>query len=367
MADIKFIFLPFLVFTRVSLASSTSKLESWQFDDNSRSSWDLVWTCLSTIFACTWTVLCLNVPPRRHHNSRGGQFSRPAKKVLVWLVSVLCPELVAWIAVEDYFRARQLAIYCNAIQAEVNYEVSRRPTLSQQTEGPQNGQVQMRPVPVKWTTRQGFCIDMGGLAVQTQDAWLFTISRKTIGVFVRAGLVKGSDFDDEDIKDQAKVDTLGKLFTVVQSAWLTCNIIARVAYSLPISPLELTTVAYVALGLLIAGFWWLKPKDMTTSITIPLQCNRDDLPVEILQVMDANPKSCIQLRADVIAQNAAAGHATKSPPSTSSNRKKPYVLAYEPERLPKSTEDDLSHSAKTLNVIFATLLVITFGAVHIAG
>jgi hypothetical protein len=123
----------------------------------------------------------------------------------------------------------------------------------------------------------------------------------------------------------------------------------------------------VALGLLIAGFWWLKPKDMTTSITIPLQCNRDDLPVEILQVMDANPKSCIQLRADVIAQNAAAGHATKSPPSTSSNRKKLYVLAYEPERLPKSTEDDLSHSAKTLNVIFATLLVITFGAVHIAG
>lgn len=362
-----FIFLPFLVFTRVSLASSTSKLEGWQFDDTSRSSWDLVWTCLSTIFACTWTVLCLNVPPRRYHNSRGGQFSRLPKKVLVWLISVLCPELVAWIAVEDYFRARQLAIYCNAIQAEVNYEVSRRPTLSQQTESPQNGQVPMRPVPVKWTTRQGFCINMGGLAVQTQDAWLFTISRKTIGVFVRAGLVKSSDFDDEDIKDQAKVDALGKLFTVVQSAWLTCNIIARVAYSLPISPLELTTVAYVALGLLIAGFWWLKPKDMTTSIAIPLQCNRDDLPVEILQVMDASPESCIQLRADVIAQNAAAGHATKSPLSTSSNRKNPYVLGYEPERLPKSTEDDLSHSAKALNVILATLLVITFGAVHIAG
>lgn len=71
----------------------------------------------------------------------------------------------------------------------------------------------------------------------------FTISRKNIRAFIRADLVKRSDFVDEDIKDQAKVDTLGKLFTVVQSAWTTCNTITRAAYSLPISPLELVTVA----------------------------------------------------------------------------------------------------------------------------
>lgn len=33
--------------------SASTGLRSWQLDTNNRSTWDIVWSCSSTIFACT--------------------------------------------------------------------------------------------------------------------------------------------------------------------------------------------------------------------------------------------------------------------------------------------------------------------------
>jgi hypothetical protein len=98
---------------------------------------------------------------------------------------------------------------------------------------------------------------------------------------IQAGIVHCSDFRDQDIEDRTKADSFAKFFTVLQSTWFLCNIITRWACDLPVSPIELSTVAYVACGILIYGVWWYKPKDMGTSIAIHVRCNRDDLPIEV--------------------------------------------------------------------------------------
>lgn len=71
--------------------------------------------------------------------------------------------------------------------------------------------------------------------------------------FVHAGIIRYSDFGDRDIQDRAKADSLGKAFAVLRSSWFLYSVIARWAYSLPVSLIELETVAYVASGILIYG------------------------------------------------------------------------------------------------------------------
>src|ERR1700709_1452535 len=92
---------------------------------------------------------------------------------------------------------------------------------------------------------------------------------------IETGVIKCSDFKEEEIKSHSKADSLGTFVTVLQSTWVTVNIVARAAYDLPISPLEFVTLAYVACGLISYALWWHKPKDMEMAIPIFLPYDHD--------------------------------------------------------------------------------------------
>jgi hypothetical protein len=98
---------------------------------------------------------------------------------------------------------------------------------------------------------------------------------------------KAFPLEGRDIEDRAKADPFVKGLTLLQSFWVTCNIIARAGYHLPISPLEISTVAYVACAAVTYTLWWYKPKDMLTPITVFLSYNHDseDMPHEARQVL----------------------------------------------------------------------------------
>ncbi|KAG4429574.1 hypothetical protein IFR05_014949 [Cadophora sp. M221] len=67
---------------------------------------------------------------------------------------------------------------------------------------------------------------------------------------------------EDDISDRSKSDFFTKTFAIVQSTWLVIQSIARVSAGLPISELELATIAYVLCAIVIYGFWWCKPFDV---------------------------------------------------------------------------------------------------------
>ncbi|CAI7572942.1 unnamed protein product [Penicillium glandicola] len=283
-----------LSFAKRSLAQSSSTVEGWQFDGNTRTSWDILWTNLSTILACTWTALHLSVPRRKE--SEG---SRLSDKILAWIIAILAPELMTATAAEDFVRARSITARCNAAfdaidngktkpneraEAGDNVGPAKNTGLEEKAESEQKPEPgkQFEPVPLSskskehWKYIHGFCLNMHGVLLQTKDGWTYRVHSGNVVPFINAGVIKRSHLKSREIKDRAKADSLAKVFTLLQSFWVTCNIIARRAYDLPISPLEISTVAYVACAVIAYSMWWHKPKDMETPITIHLQHDRYD-------------------------------------------------------------------------------------------
>ncbi|KAL4762784.1 uncharacterized protein BDW70DRAFT_158393 [Aspergillus foveolatus] len=228
---------------------SSTALEGWTFNDNSRSSWDIVWTCLTTIFACTWTVL---------HMSE-----------------------IVLIASDEFWRVWSLRARCNEAQAASDCRTGvpdswlyrRTKPLAEVTlaAGIEDREPKLHPFPVRWTLAQCWCVQMDGLTLETEDGGYST------------------NFTEREIKDRAKADTLAKTFTVCQSTWVTANIVARAGYGLSITPFEFATLSYVACAIMAYACWWKKPQDMAVPITIPLRHRRDAMSAEIRRVMDARP------------------------------------------------------------------------------
>jgi hypothetical protein len=155
------------------------------------------------------------------------------------------------------------------------------------------------PFRTEWTLRKCFCIIAGGLSLQTQDGWTYIFRQGDIQPFIQAGIIEDVDFHDRDVEDHAKADSLGKTFTVIQTSWFLVDMIARWANSLPVAPIELGTVAYIACGLMMYAVWWYKPKDMSTPITIYIRCDRDNLPTHLLDHTATNPRGWVHIRAQI--------------------------------------------------------------------
>ncbi len=86
----------------VTAPPSDDQPVGWQAGDDHRSTWAIASSCLSTIFACTWSVQHLNVPGR----SDGGwvRFLRCCKWMMI---NILFPEFIVLHAVFEYAIALQ--------------------------------------------------------------------------------------------------------------------------------------------------------------------------------------------------------------------------------------------------------------------
>jgi hypothetical protein len=72
----------------------------------------------------------------------------------------------------------------------------------------------------------------------------------------------------EEIDDLSKADIFAKIFACVQSIWLVVQSIARVSVGLPITQLELATIALVFCALIMYALWWNKPFGVERTVTI---------------------------------------------------------------------------------------------------
>lgn len=291
-----------LLFVNGSLASNSTALVSWQLEGNGRSTWDILWPCLTTIFACTWTILHFGVWPRNISNRR------------IWLsqlrtaiLAILAPEVIFLLAAEELTDVKRVRELCNTAQRERDGEAEPKSWLSMHTRPLEQAQapkqhlhhIDLNPVNTEWSLPQCFCIVSNGLAVQTQDEWIYTIRYAEMKAFIQAGIFHPSDFRDQDIADRAKADPFAKGFAILQSTWFLCNVIARWVSTLPVSPIEVSTVAYVVCGILTYAAYWHKPKNMSTSIKIYLRYTRATLPAGILRLTESNPKGWVHLRARI--------------------------------------------------------------------
>ena len=71
-----------------------------------------------------------------------------------------------------------------------------------------------------------------------------------------------------EIKDRGKSDWLAKSLVLLQTSWFVMQCIARAIEHLPVTHLEIVTLAYAAMNFVIYIFWWNKPLNVNRPVRV---------------------------------------------------------------------------------------------------
>lgn len=71
-----------------------------------------------------------------------------------------------------------------------------------------------------------------------------------------------------EIKDKGKSDWLAKSLVLIQTVWFVTQCVARAIEHLPITHLEIVTLAYAAMNFFIYMFWWNKPLNVDRPVRV---------------------------------------------------------------------------------------------------
>lgn len=129
-----------------------------------------------------------------------------------------------------------------------------------------------------WTRTHGFFVLMGGFHAFTRDdtakpsqdrdagtPW-YPLDRDTV-----LQLVKKNEIElplEEEIQDRSKTDWLGTSLVILQTGWFVMQCIARGKTHLPLSELEVVTLAYMVVNVWIYIVWWDKPRNVDRPIRV---------------------------------------------------------------------------------------------------
>ena len=235
-------------------SSPCNLVDGWAMDNvvmrwspestNSRSTMGIVWTCLLTIFACSWTVVHPNFPDT-------GTFG--SKKV-VCALTVISPELVAY-------------------QAFIEYHVVRRctRTIRKITTGqwsmPQSFFIQMRGIKLEFQDGSEF-LGRPARCAETEKCFLGFVALSDWDLAVRLGLLDTKVLSVEDVRKRAKTSLVAKAAVCLQASWLVAQVTGRAINGLSITTLEVVTMAYVLCAFIIYAFWWHKPQDAEVHVKV---------------------------------------------------------------------------------------------------
>ncbi|KZP16873.1 hypothetical protein FIBSPDRAFT_1047166 [Athelia psychrophila] len=120
---------------------------------------------------------------------------------------------------------------------------------------------------IKWHARfvYSFFVQMGGFYLDDQGESIGPLSGEDMAILVRHGYVLPPA---EDIEDKSNGDWFSKSVALLQTFWFLAQCIARRAQHLFITQLEVVTLSYCAINLMIYAFWWHKPLNVDRPIHI---------------------------------------------------------------------------------------------------
>ncbi len=212
-----------------------SHRDGWVSQPDGRGTFDILWSCLFTIFLCTWVSLHLNVPAM--HETYRHQFSRKSR----WMLqAIMAPEFVLAFATGQ------------KVEANKSVEDFKNLVLPGQ-EHP------------KWTLRHGFYANMGGFVLQPPDWAAFPVNSKQLLWLVERGYVDYPKMTAKEVWDKSKADGFQKSLTCLQTGWFIIQIIGRAIQRLPITTLEITTLSFVLCALVMFSQWAHKPLDVESA------------------------------------------------------------------------------------------------------
>ncbi|KAF5309543.1 hypothetical protein D9619_012322 [Psilocybe cf. subviscida] len=236
------------------------------FNTNYRSTTDIIWSCVATIFACTWISVHPNVSGFNTSWTR-----RMKDRVFLMFWGIAAPEFLVIFAYRQWIGSRDIS---EAVLQAAPFEISSAGTL--------------------WTRTHSHFLQMGGFMFRDPSSnaaefiearELITDNDNDIGRDALRMVIQHAPSEDE-IWDRSKGDTFTKLIVALQTAWFLAQTISRPVQSLAITEIEIITLAYAAFNGAMYAFWWAKPLDVQSPIIVPFNNvyglrQRKEFPTEV--------------------------------------------------------------------------------------
>ncbi|KAF8516558.1 hypothetical protein BU17DRAFT_50787 [Hysterangium stoloniferum] len=216
-----------------------------------RSVWDIIWSCLATIFACSWVSVHPNMP---EPDEAGWAVTSRKLELMFW--GIIAPELTIYWAVRQWHGARRLKEQYRGTSSSVNLWNA---LLINCVETDQ-----------QWTATHGHFIQMGGFMLYSGQDAKGTLSPERLKEFHGKGIIQFPTIKKEEIQDRSKGDALSKGLVVIQTTWFIIQCIARKAEGLDTTQIELLTLALAALNGVMYFLWWDKPLDVRWPVPVQL-------------------------------------------------------------------------------------------------
>jgi hypothetical protein len=200
---------------------------------DTRSIFNILWSCLTTIFACSWIAVHPNIPA-----PGDSQWTVLKRRLAIMGYVLLTPEMVIFWAWRQH-------------NAASNFTKKH-----QENKG--------------WTRVHAFFLIMGGFTLHKGGKPVRVLEAKELEELSEAGKIEWPTITEEEIADRSKGDYLSKTIVVFQTTWFILQCIARGAYGLAVTELEVVTLAFATLNGILYYFWWDKPLDVRCSIPVHL-------------------------------------------------------------------------------------------------
>lgn len=252
------------------MTANQTLVHGWKSTDCGRGTSDILWSCLSTILLCVWTVIHLPLPCCSRFEDGQPIPGEPSQSWRDWIIrngivpavfSVIAPELLTFTAIRELINAWK---------------------------------DQKRITEMNWTLTHTFFLQMGGFCLETPSGKRLQFDAVELQSAIDAGkeighrspdwLSKLEEVKESHINDHAMSNPLTKSIACSQALWLVAQIISRVCQHQAVTLLEVSTLAYAACALTAYVAWWKKPQNVILPILIP--CSDEDFPEERLRTED---------------------------------------------------------------------------------
>ena len=255
-----------------------------------RGTLSLVVSCMSTLIICVWTALHLNVPPPKNNMRQ-----KLLRFVRCVLTGVCFPELVFCTAWFQWHSARQLGAIVKKIsdltalpmsvklgclhslqesgnsgrgkQAQTLGDgISSQDCLHEQHPSASNSstlpKLEVQQKVHTWTTTHSLFATSGGFVfdlddqncgMKEKDAMMpflpqdcprrMTITASGMAFLARCGHLP--NVSEAEIADKSKANNIAKVLVIMQVSWMVIQVLGRLKSGLPVTLLELNTLAHV--------------------------------------------------------------------------------------------------------------------------
>ncbi|KAI0062775.1 hypothetical protein BV25DRAFT_1915899 [Artomyces pyxidatus] len=266
-----------------------------------RTRYSIIWSSLVTILACVWTAVHRNIPgPAKAEESQLRRFVvRVLEVVQIVVVTLLVPEWVLAWAVRQFLSARRVGRELEEARVDAERAWNTKRCVdgdsSANRERPKSwaswngdvllthrciGQMAVNDYSLgvdkcvgrldsKWTTRHGFFVIMGGFHYYENGEPQHPLSRFDVVKLVETGnLVPPTE---DEIRGWSQGDALSKGLAIVQTLWFVVQCVARRVEDLPITQLEVMTLAYTTITVVMYIAWWSKPQNVGGPVRVAVK------------------------------------------------------------------------------------------------